>query len=303
MAQTDTSAQRTGWRPTTTSTRRSPSQRVPPAPALVQLAPRPSVADRGGRRRARDHRRAGKRRDAADVVEVGVGDGQMDVAVAACHDAGSGLSVREDGGVAHQTVLARRTSTESVAHSRLWSTSAPPSSRSTLRAGIWPHRPTTRSRSRMRVVHPMFDEHVRHLLDRPGLLGVVCTCRADGSPQANPVWFRLDDSDHIRIWTDDARHWIANLRRAPEVAFSVHEARRPWMWSRSEGVRSLGRSPLTRPVPRSVGSQHAIWRRTNSTPTSTRGRRRARSRFTRCGVRGPGVRGSCGSPALVRPAD
>jgi PPOX class probable F420-dependent enzyme len=74
----------------------------------------------------------------------------------------------------------------------------------------------------------MLDDNVRHLLDRPGLPGVVCTCRADGSPQANPVWFRLDDSDHIRIWTDDARRWVANLRRAPEVAFSVHEARRPW---------------------------------------------------------------------------
>jgi PPOX class probable F420-dependent enzyme len=74
----------------------------------------------------------------------------------------------------------------------------------------------------------MLDERARRLLDCPGLLGVVCTCRADGSPQANPVWFRLDDRGDIRIWTDEARHWVANLQRAPHVAFSVHEAGRPW---------------------------------------------------------------------------
>src|ERR1700761_8693770 len=104
------------------------------------------------------------------------------------------------------------TITELVAHSRLWSTSPPPSSRLTLRGGI---------------IHPMFDEAARHLLDRPGLLGVVCTRRPDGSPQANPVWFRRDQSE-IRIWTDEARRWVANLRRAPQVAFSVHQDGRPW---------------------------------------------------------------------------
>jgi PPOX class probable F420-dependent enzyme len=73
----------------------------------------------------------------------------------------------------------------------------------------------------------VLDERVRQLLDRPGLLGVVCTLRRDGSPQANPLWYRRD-GDEIRIWTDEARRWVANLKRDPRVAFSVHENTSPW---------------------------------------------------------------------------
>ena len=73
----------------------------------------------------------------------------------------------------------------------------------------------------------MLDEQARHLLDRSGVLGVVCTTRSNGSPQANPVWFRLA-GDEIRIWTDEARRWVANLRRQQRVAFSVHENASPW---------------------------------------------------------------------------
>ena len=73
----------------------------------------------------------------------------------------------------------------------------------------------------------MLDERARQLLDRPGLLGVICSRRGDGSPQANPVWFRRA-GDRIRIWTDEERRWVANLRRSPQVAFSVHENVSPW---------------------------------------------------------------------------
>jgi PPOX class probable F420-dependent enzyme len=73
----------------------------------------------------------------------------------------------------------------------------------------------------------VFDEPSRELLDRRGLLGVVCTLRRDGSPQANPLWFRRD-GDRIHIWTDEDRHWVKNLRRTPQVAFSVHENVSPW---------------------------------------------------------------------------
>jgi PPOX class probable F420-dependent enzyme len=79
----------------------------------------------------------------------------------------------------------------------------------------------------------MLEQPAKQLLDRPGLLGVVCTTRSNGSPQANPVWFRRagdDDgeSDEIRIWTDEVRRWVKNLRRDPRVAFSVHENTPPW---------------------------------------------------------------------------
>lgn len=89
----------------------------------------------------------------------------------------------------------------------------------------------------------MLDESARNLLERPGLLGVVCTSRADGSPQANPVWFRLS-GDEIRIWTDEARRWVANLKRAPDLAFSVHENASPWA-----SVSMRGRAELHRLQP------------------------------------------------------
>lgn len=73
----------------------------------------------------------------------------------------------------------------------------------------------------------MLDQQGSRLLDRPGLAGVVCTVRPDGAPQANSVWFR-SAGDEIRIWTDERRRWVANLRRAPQVAFSVHQSESPW---------------------------------------------------------------------------
>lgn len=86
----------------------------------------------------------------------------------------------------------------------------------------------------------MLDAQARNLLERRGLLGVVCTARSDGSPQANPLWFRLAGSE-IRIWTDDARRWVANLKRTPQVAFSVHENASPWA-----SVTLRGRAELLR---------------------------------------------------------
>jgi hypothetical protein len=41
------------------------------------------------------------------------------------------------------------------------------------------------------------------------------------------VWFRLA-GDRIRIWTDEQRQWVANLRRVSSVAFSVHDNEAPW---------------------------------------------------------------------------
>jgi PPOX class probable F420-dependent enzyme len=71
------------------------------------------------------------------------------------------------------------------------------------------------------------DPAARELLERPGLLGVVCTRRADGSPRATPVWFRFDGSA-IRIWTDEERGWVRSLEAEDRISFSVHENERPW---------------------------------------------------------------------------
>jgi PPOX class probable F420-dependent enzyme len=92
----------------------------------------------------------------------------------------------------------------------------------------------------------VLDELASRLLARPGVLGVVCTSRPDGSPQANPVWFRLVGDD-IRIWTDEARRWVANLNRSPQVAFSVHENVSPWA-----SVTLRGRAALTAMPPEEI---------------------------------------------------
>jgi PPOX class probable F420-dependent enzyme len=84
----------------------------------------------------------------------------------------------------------------------------------------------------------MLDAQARQLLERPGLLGVVCTRRGDGFPQANPLWFRLAGED-IRIWTDEERRWVRNLSRTAQVAFSVHENAPPWASVSIRGLASI----------------------------------------------------------------
>jgi PPOX class probable F420-dependent enzyme len=84
----------------------------------------------------------------------------------------------------------------------------------------------------------LIDAAARELLERPGLLGVICTTRRDGSPSAAPVWFRLD-GEAIRIWTDETRLWVKHLQRDPRVVFSVHENERPWACVVLQGQASL----------------------------------------------------------------
>ena len=61
----------------------------------------------------------------------------------------------------------------------------------------------------------------------PALVGVVATTRADGAPHVVPVWYRWDGLD-VRVWTDEKRLWVRNLRRDPRVAFSVQETKPPF---------------------------------------------------------------------------
>ena len=88
----------------------------------------------------------------------------------------------------------------------------------------------------------MLDESARQLLDRPGLLGVVCTLRRDGAPQANPLWFRRA-GHQVHIWTDEERRWVKNLKRAPQVAFSVHENGSPWASVTIRGTAAIANLP------------------------------------------------------------
>jgi PPOX class probable F420-dependent enzyme len=81
------------------------------------------------------------------------------------------------------------------------------------------------------------------LLEQPGLLGVVATTRADGSAHAAPVWFRFA-AGAIRIWTDEERIWVRNIRRDPRVSFSVHVNESPWTSVVIRGRATLADDPL-----------------------------------------------------------
>jgi PPOX class probable F420-dependent enzyme len=75
----------------------------------------------------------------------------------------------------------------------------------------------------------MTPEEINAFLDQtsPALVGVVGTARADGSPHAVPVWYRWDG--HLaRVWTDEERLWVRNLRQDPRVAFTVQEPKPPY---------------------------------------------------------------------------
>lgn len=75
----------------------------------------------------------------------------------------------------------------------------------------------------------MTPEELSAFLDRehPALLGVVATLRADGSPQAVPVWYRWT-GQAVTVWSDVERIWVKNIRRDPRVAFSAQEEGAPY---------------------------------------------------------------------------
>ena len=72
----------------------------------------------------------------------------------------------------------------------------------------------------------------------PALVGVVATTRADGAPHVVPVWYRWDGLD-VRVWTDEKRLWVRNLRRDPRIAFSVQETKPPFGAVTMRGVAEL----------------------------------------------------------------
>lgn len=61
----------------------------------------------------------------------------------------------------------------------------------------------------------------------PALVGVVGTLRKNGSPHVVPVWYRWD-GEAVRIWSDEERAWVRNVKRDPRVAFSVQEVTPPF---------------------------------------------------------------------------
>ena len=50
----------------------------------------------------------------------------------------------------------------------------------------------------------------------------VATVNGSGSPRVTPLWVDIE-GDHILLNGTDAREWLRNLRRNPEVALSIFD--------------------------------------------------------------------------------
>ena len=72
----------------------------------------------------------------------------------------------------------------------------------------------------------MNDTELSQFLDRP-LTAVVSTVREGGAPHAVPVWYRFT-GESVRVWTDETRLWVQNLRRDPRASVTVAEAEAPF---------------------------------------------------------------------------
>ena len=53
-------------------------------------------------------------------------------------------------------------------------------------------------------------------------IATIATTNPDGSPHAAVVWYALGEST-ITINSSEGRHWPANLRRDPRIAFTVEQ--------------------------------------------------------------------------------
>ena len=77
-------------------------------------------------------------------------------------------------------------------------------------------------------------ESVRDLLDKEGFAHLA-TLRADGTPQVTPMWFGFD-GEHILFSTTTRRQKYRNLRRNPNVAFSITDPDDPYRYLEVRGV-------------------------------------------------------------------
>ena len=70
----------------------------------------------------------------------------------------------------------------------------------------------------------------------------LCTINADGSPQTSPVWVTRDGND-ILLNSAEGRRKVANLRRNPAVALSVHDHSNPYRYLEVRGRAEVSALP------------------------------------------------------------
>ena len=75
------------------------------------------------------------------------------------------------------------------------------------------------------MAQPIPESH-RDLLDKKAF-GYVATIMKDGSPQVTPIWFDCVDG-YIRINSAKGRVKDKNMRRDPNVAFSIADPDNPY---------------------------------------------------------------------------
>ena len=78
----------------------------------------------------------------------------------------------------------------------------------------------------------------------------LCTINADGSPQTSPVWVTRDGNDILlnsaegrRKNSAEGRRKVANLRRNPAVALSVHDQSNPYRYLEVRGRAEVSALP------------------------------------------------------------
>ncbi|MFC4942104.1 PPOX class F420-dependent oxidoreductase [Pseudonocardia sp. GCM10023141] len=72
------------------------------------------------------------------------------------------------------------------------------------------------------------------LLERP-LIAHLATVRADGAPQANPMWFGWD-GEFVRFTNTRKRRKFQNVSTEPRVAVSINDPERPYRYLEVRGT-------------------------------------------------------------------
>jgi len=85
------------------------------------------------------------------------------------------------------------------------------------------------------------EEVLGFLRSWPAKIAHVSTLRPDGTTTTVPVWYRIDDSGRLLIWTRHDRKWVQRLLHTRHLSFSVAEDTFPMRGAMGAGsVEVLG---------------------------------------------------------------
>ncbi len=91
------------------------------------------------------------------------------------------------------------------------------------------------------------DECLDFLRSWPSRLAHVATVRPDGTTMSVPVWYRIDASDDLLIWSGTQRTWVQRVQRSGHLSLSVAEEGFPLRGVMAGGpaeVQEAGAGPI-----------------------------------------------------------